>query len=204
MTTIYQPVLNYDFELYDLIILAQFGGAGGLGNEEGSVTFLNKTNGSLSLTVTVSGPSFIASVVGSTVTITLPDGTGKPDGVALINSSPVLSAVLSATWTGSFFGIFPDGSITIAAPSYGASGGLSNISLFDQNKVAISNAPVFDAFMDGIPNDLSGTYGNGAIATPLWYQKDSQIQINVQSNISSSSVIIGLYFYLVGRKYYPC
>ncbi len=46
--------------------------------------------------------------------------------------------------------------------------------LFDQNKVAISNIPVLDIFVDGSPGSA---LENGAMVTPLPYRKDSQIQI---------------------------
>jgi hypothetical protein len=76
---------------------------------------------------------------------------------------------------------------------------LSALVLYDSNKVAISNAPVVDIYMDGGPG---GVYKNGAIVPPLWYPKDSQIQIDVYSELPSGSAELTIL--LVGKKYYPC
>jgi hypothetical protein len=49
------------------------------------------------------------------------------------------------------------------------------ITIYDQFTVGISNIPVVDIYLNGAP----GTpYENGAIVPPLFYKKDSQIQID--------------------------
>ena len=76
---------------------------------------------------------------------------------------------------------------------------VSRMWLYDQNKITVSDQPVLDLFMDGGPN---GVYKNGAVVTPLWYRKDSQIQIDFYSQIATGSADVTVY--LVGKKFYPC
>jgi hypothetical protein len=62
----------------------------------------------------------------------------------------------------------PSGYVPVTTP-------VCTISVFDQNKVSISNKPVLDIFYNGAP----GTpYQNGAIVPPLVYKKETLLQIN--------------------------
>jgi hypothetical protein len=79
---------------------------------------------------------------------------------------------------------------------------VASLVLYDVNKVAISNLPVLDLFMDGCPG---GVFKNGAIVTPLRYCKNSSIQLDVFSQIVDPSLLpTTLFIHLVGRKLIPC
>ena len=91
---------------------------------------------------------------------------------------------------------------------------VSSLLIYDQNKVPIASAPVLDIYCDGspespivhgIPVSNAPVYGDGAIVPPLYYEKDSQIQIDFYSQIESQTtppVVVDVY--LVGKQYYPC
>lgn len=202
MRRIWQPVLNYDFELYNIIVMSQGGIVTGFGNETGSIFYANLTSGALTITVN-DVASYSASVSGSNVTINIIAGDGDGAICTAVNNLAALQGILYLTTNAPVFGVPELGTFvaTGGGGGWGNSGGASNVVLYDQNKVAISNMPVCDVFMDGYPN-FPGLYGNGSITPPLWYQKNSQIQMDVYSNIASG--FINMYFYLVGRKYYPC
>jgi hypothetical protein len=79
---------------------------------------------------------------------------------------------------------------------------VSAILLYDQNHVPIASKPMLDIYCDGHP---LGIYKNGAIVTPLYYQKDSQIQIDFFSQIESQiAPPVTVHVYLVGKQYLPC
>lgn len=62
----------------------------------------------------------------------------------------------------------PSGYVPITTP-------VCSLSVFDKDKVSISNKPVLDIFYNGAP----GTpYQNGAIVPPLYYKKETLLQIN--------------------------
>lgn len=106
-----------------------------------------------------------------------PDGFGAVNGVAYFEFDPCsMSAPLRDT---------------VAA-----------LWIYDQNHVPISSAPMLDIYCDGAPG---GIYKNGAIVTPLYYIKDSQLQIDFYSQIEAqANVPTILDVYLVGKQYMPC
>jgi hypothetical protein len=76
---------------------------------------------------------------------------------------------------------------------------VSSLWLYDSNAVQVSNAPVLDLFCDGGPG---GVYRNGAIVTPLYYPKDSVLQLDVYSQLTAGSGVLTAY--LVGCRWFPC
>lgn len=225
ITTARVPIDNYDFELYQLIILYNTGGSVGQtihvwSENSNGVDFTNITASSVTLTMTdQSTPSLplTVSVVGTHITIQLAtDGAGNisstnQDVVTAFNLVPAATALLSILYVqGSELGpslqTFIGGSGTEVLFG-GATGGMfapvtvpmSSLWIYDQNRVQIANQPIVDLYCDGGPR---GVYKNGAIVTPLWYKKDSQIQIDFYSQIASGSAQVIVY--LVGKKYYPC
>ena len=74
--------------------------------------------------------------------------------------------------------------------------------LYDMNKQQCSNLPVPDQYYNGAPNSK---YQNGAIVPPLYYQKESQIRIDVLSLIAQPNILpVTLTIHMVGRQRYPC
>jgi len=66
----------------------------------------------------------------------------------------------------------------------------------------ISSKPMLDIYCDGSPG---GIYKDGAVVTPLYYQKDSQIQIDFYSQVEAQATLpVILDVYLIGKQYYPC
>lgn len=215
--TVRQTVNNYDFELYNIILLYSSGavtpGAPFIyGGENGVLYFQNLGSTPITLNILFgSGP--LISVVGNTITITdgAEGGATVTNFLTAWNASPAAALVsltnhnIAFPNTTAFYN--PPNTINqvLAAASHAASGvaalttPISSLWLYDSNKIQVSSAPMVDIYMDGGPN---GVYKNGAIVTPLWYPQNSQIQIDVYSQLAASSATLTIY--LVGRQWLPC
>jgi hypothetical protein len=179
--------------------------------ENGGVVFTNITSVPVTLNISFGAPSI--TVVGDTVNIvdgteagatisaflarfaavpaatallstSLAPGTGTP-GTTPFYAGPVVAQVIGAATTSAVFS-------PLTTP-------VSSLWLYDSNKVQVSSAPMVDIYMDGGPG---GVYKNGAIVTPLWYPQNSQIQIDVYSQLASGGATLAIY--LVGRQWIPC
>jgi hypothetical protein len=203
---------NYDFELYDIILVWISGGTFGYVAENGGILFqaLNNTGVTLNIPTPPPGQVYSSVVVGTTITLNLattPSQMLVPQLIAAVNSDPNLINLLSASlapntnFPSATPAYVPPALVAqvIGAPAYEAAIGSTNLVLYDSNKVAVSNLPVLDQFMDDNP---SGKYKTGAVVTPLWYPKDSVVQMDVYSNLTAGSGI--LLVYLVGKKWFPC
>jgi len=202
-STVRTKVNNYDFELHQTIILETTGGVILVASENGGVRFQNLTPGSLTLSV-VAGVNtpFTFSVVGTTIVAT---GVDTIQGfLAALATSAASGLVATSLYLNATPNTTP---MPYAAPqvmgasAYVPAQGLASIWLYDANRVATSSAPLVDIFMDGSCKNQGGLYENGAVVTPLWYPKDSQIQMDVYSNTTTGS---NLLIMLVGRQYVPC
>ena len=216
-TSAFQQINDYDFELYNIILLGLTNATatvveqwnavanipGALGNLI-NITSLAAPNQTLSVTVSGYDIVFTPATDGFGVVTTL-----TTDAVAFLNSVPAVAAL--ATFLGPEIGAFwpaPDG------PRFFSGGGTSAITspttalwIYDHARVQISNAPVLDIYLDGNPRGFYGsTVGQargqqGALVPPLYYPQQSQIQIDV-TNLTAAAA--GLQIILVGKQYYPC
>lgn len=191
------------------------------------LTFTAVASGTSSITIEIDGAGapnlpLSVTVVVDAITIQLAtDAAGLPQSVpvnagstllALYNSIPAAVALATLTvQVGNL--VIPTITLTPLGPaSEGApiESPLSSLWLYDSNKVTVSNQPIMDIYMDGgqqksYVNPTGSVYGNGAIAPPLWYPKDSVLQIDVYSQITDPTLIpTNLLIHLVGKKYYPC
>ena len=213
---VWQPITDYDFELYQIILLVQEASSGpstfNYVAENGGVTFTNISGAPVTLNISFGAPSI--TVVGTTITIV--DGTEAMATISAFLSRwaavPAATALLSATLapgtgtpsTTPFF-VNPVVAQVLSPSSIGAgnfsalTSPISSLWLYDSNKVQVSSAPMVDIYMDGGPG---GVYRNGAIVTPLWYPQNSQIQIDVYSQLATGSATLAIY--LIGRQWFPC
>jgi hypothetical protein len=219
VTTARVQVENYDFELYQLIILVSpaSGALEVVSEDSNGVSFTNQPGNppiTLSIPNTAGTPNLplTITVTGYSIVIDLAtDGAGNISTtnqqlVTAFNLSPAASLLqiqyLQGTLPGPSIQIYLPGGpqviVSVAALSSLATP-VSSLWIYDRNRVQISNMPVLDLFCDGGPY---GVYRNGAIVTPLWYPQNSQIQIDFYSQLLTGSAQVVVY--LVGKKYYPC
>lgn len=205
---------DYDFELYQIMLVADTGSLI-LGSEGGVVAFINKTVTGVSpraLTLTTSAtvgtPS--VTVTGNNVVAVVPNtGPGFAGPFAFLNSNPLFSSLIAMIpLTNPVTSSFPTGTGTLPLDNTAPSAGLTSLLLYDSNKVAIANAPVFDPFLDGNPYAPpftdTGLYYDGAIVPPLWYPRNSSIQLDVYSNLTDLAEGFYLLVYLIGKRYERC
>jgi hypothetical protein len=227
--TVRQPITDYDFELHQIILLySPIAAASQLYGDDESVLLVTAvTPGAAGNNIVMefdAGSPFPAnqpesvSVVGNVIkyvpatnnlgqVIYNPPTQGT--NLQLLNAfaaSPAASALVTVALHSGPITASGWGKIPSPGNLGGGSGGglvpvdpISALWLYDSNKIQVSNAPVMDIYMDGGPG---GVYKNGAIVPPLWYPKDSQIQIDVYSELPSGSAELTIL--LVGKKYYPC
>ena len=210
-------VVDYPFELHNIIIVVQKIGSVEYESEITEAIFTQQdihvpftTN--LVLPVGINQP-FVYSLVGSELTFSpATNGAGDQistwgDVLAAYNASPASQALfkLQVFNPEDLFGTgdSPAGPVLVQG-TFGLplTTPLAALWLYDQNRIAISSAPMVDLYMDGGPG---GIYKDGSIVTPLWYQKDAQIRIDYLSLIDDPSLIgAQLYVHLIGKQYYPC
>jgi hypothetical protein len=231
----FTPIVDYDFELYNLIIMSAPIPGPVIGDADVGFTEFVAVNGATPTVIILQNVSGVPnqsptiSLVGKVLTLT--SGTNSlgapvilvPNFDAVINSFPGVSALLVVrTFLGDFdfspdVGFSSGGNLVtpgststdftfLSNPpplSYAAiSSPVSSLTVFDSNKVALSNLPILDIFYDGGPGS---PYENGAVVPPLLYPKDTVLEIDFTSQITSAgnlptSVIV----YLVGRQLIPC
>jgi hypothetical protein len=228
----FRSIVDYDFELYQVILMQASGIAARpaiFAAEEGaalSVASVGGVSGTINLldsTGTANVPLSIA-VVGTAITVhlatnntgfTLNSGnTQLLQVINLINSTPASAAIAFATYLlpGGPFGIpINNAPGNNQLPFFAGVGGsalstittpVCSLSIFDSNRVKISNKPIMDIFYNGGPGS---PYENGALVTPLWYPKDSVLEIDFFSQITNASLLpTSVIAYLVGKQYIPC
>lgn len=210
-------VTDYPFELYNLLILVTVPDSAQGGGESQSTVTIKATIGVADYTVDIDDNngtpgqvfSFVSDPVTRTITVRgATDGGGSPTttGTELGNA---WNADAFATSVGSItidnlpgllmpdlFQVLTGGTLGILDRPY------AKLMLYDQHTVQTASAPVLDLFMDGNQN---GVYKTGALVPPLWYRKDSQIQIDFTSIIVDPALEGAvLQVYPIGRQYYPC
>ena len=216
--TVSQIINDYDFDLYQVIVLA--GGAATLQLTEQPYTWTAQQVGPAgdSITIQVTGVGtpnlpLAITVVGTAITIQLStDGGGAVTATNaqvynLWNTTPaaIALAVLNIA-TSAFPLLWSTGN---CGPSNLAGGKISPIVtpisqlwIYDQNKVQISNIPINDVFVNG---GQGSYYVNGAIIPRLYYRQQTRIQIDIYSLLPSLSVLPqSIIIYLVGKQLYPC
>lgn len=226
----FMPIDDYDFELHQMIVMQNtVGGTPArltvavtevLFMEMEAVTPGISGNGiSFQMVVAGDNTALSISVVGDAITVnSATDGGGLPTTsitamVAALLATPAFNALVTITLVG------PDPTVTLLEDypqtffvgGTGSSGpdDLSIItdpvcamSLYDSNKVKCSNIPILDIFYNGGPGS---PYENGALVPPLWYPKDTVLQIDFLSEIVNPALLpIEVVVYLVGKQYIPC
>lgn len=211
-TQVNTAVNDYDFQLEQLIILADTPQQAHLlvDSEAGSMNLVAVTPGASGNSITiaiVSGavPVPTISVVGNAITITTEssDFAQTQFVVNLINSTPAAAALVTASVVTNPLATLP---LLAATPLAGGAGGtpaaitspVCAVTLYDWVKIATSNIPILDIFMNGGPGS---PYENGALVPPLWYPNQSSIQMDF-TPLTDAPVSIIVYF--VGKQFYPC
>jgi hypothetical protein len=223
-----QTMDNYDFELYNIILTQQNNASLYLQQPDASaiLIFVAVASGPSAITIDVENtgapnlPNSVT-VVGSAITVQgATDALGNPSPaqsgnaiLALYNANPAalalasLSVQLGINTLPTTFGPVPLGP---ASAGKAITTPISSLWLYDSNKVQTSNAPVLDIFMDGGQQATFNTpsmtpYGNGCVSPPLFYPKETVINVDVYSQVTDPTLLpVGLLIHLVGRKYYPC
>ncbi len=217
---------DYDFELYNIILTVLIGASLTIQIEPGWFATANTANypGALGNTITFekiqnANQAAQSVTVSGTNIVYLPqtDGAGNAittlaQAVAFLNATPAVAALANFT----FAGLGGPGTINFGSfgPSAFTGGSTAPVTsptaalwIYDHARVQISNAPVLDIYVDG---SSEGFYGSqvgqargqqGALVPPLYYPKESQIQIDVM-NLTAAAT--GLVITLVGKQYYPC
>ena len=223
----FTKIVDYDFELHQIIILKS-GAAGTAASQE----FLTEAGGlsvtanapgtggnAISVFFTTLGPSQPVSVavVGNAITVGLATDAGgfivdNQTGplVATMNATPAVAALVTVVNVLNPFAPFNIFPLTFLSGGSGAGSALLSplttpvcaMSVYDQNRVTISNIPIMDIFYDGGPGSV---YRNGAMVPPLFYRKDSVLQIDFYSEVTDPADLpTEVVVYLVGKKLYPC
>jgi hypothetical protein len=216
-------ITDYDFELHNIILLQKAsGGPALLFNETGNVMQITSVAGHSGTLTIVNPPAnpgpggpflsnqpFLFSVVGSVATVTPATNAGGfistvlADIITAFNTNVTMSTLGFAS---------PLGTATLPDPqsvSWGAGGGFIGITspicslfVYDQNKYKTSNLPILDIFYNG---GSGSPYQNGALVPPLFYPRNTILQIDFYSQITNASLLpTQVVAYLVGKKLYPC
>lgn len=224
---------DYDFELFNIYILIDQN-VFTLGPGEATAELIFSANPGVTFTLQITSPSplanqpFIFTVVpGVSVTVQLQTDafgglvTTGIDFVNAWNANPDAVAMAAVTAKGISAGDFcpTTGLVTIGPGLYGSplTDTVAALWIYDQNRVPISSAPMLDIFCDGAPEvpivngfrntgpNAGSLYSDGAIVPPLFYRKDSQIQIDFYSQIETQIVPpVTMRVFLVGKQHYPC
>lgn len=216
-----QQVKDYDFELYDIRMLLANGGSISAGPFEGGIGAVLIVGEGAAYNVQIINTGapltpFSINVVGNTITVqTATDAAGTQTTTvsqlkAAWDATP--AAVALAAITVLQIGFLPVLPLTALAATVYAPLRTPAAALWirDSNRVAIASAPMLDIYCDGSPwgaqiDQLGSIYGNGALVPPLYYPKDTQIQIDFHSVIDDATTIPQtLIIYLVGKQYFPC
>jgi hypothetical protein len=226
-------ITDYDFELYNIMILIDQDSFI-INPAEGTVGLIFAASPGVSFTLTINNPAplanqpFVFTVVpGVSVTVQIQTDafgdsiTTGTDFVNAWNTSPDAVAMASVALYGGLPGdLCPSLAPTVIGPGLFGSPLTDTVAalwIYDNNRVPISSAPMLDIFCDGCPEvpiingfrstgpNAGSIYSDGAIVPPLFYQKDSQIQIDFYSQIESQiAPPVTMRVFLIGKQYYPC
>lgn len=78
---------------------------------------------------------------------------------------------------------------------------VAKIMLWDSVKQQTSNIPMLDTFWNGAPDSK---YENGAIVPPLLYPRQSQIRLDLYSQVSAATLPIAVTVHFTGANRFPC
>lgn len=210
-------VVDYPFLLEQLMVFTEDLATTEFAEEaSATLTFaaanLGASGNLISVTLDAIAPNQALSIVvaGDAITIfSATDGLSTPlttgnQLLALWNATAAATNLATLTVVAGGASPLPVISASSTTNTFSGGGFLNQIStpqvamtLFDDNKVATSNIPILDIYMDGSPG---GVHDNGAVVTPLPYRKDSQIYIDFTLLTTPLVVVV----YLVGKQIYPC
>lgn len=217
---------DYDFELHNIMIFEDTNVFVSGGGEALATLLLSALPGvTFTLEIANNGPSlpFVFTVVpGVSVTVQVATNAGG-DGISTgqdflnaYNASPAAQAMFSLQVQQPSLGLALQVLTAIGPGIFGAglTDTVASLWIYDSNRRPISSAPMLDIYCDGSPaapiqngfkfNNFP-IYGDGAIVPPLYYPKDTQIQIDFYSQIETQiTPPVTLRVYLVGKQYYPC
>lgn len=211
-----QPVNDYDFELHNIELVTNLPDSVTYGGVESTlVRFARKPGGTGDVTVqiVVAGVNTPFSFVVTPDSITVNANTDAFGTSITGNGNLLLAAYAASPLAQSLvFLTVTDllNSLAAGGPTVLGPGGtfstltapLSKLWIYDSNKVTISSVPMLDIYCDGSPG---GVYQDGALVPPLYYPKDSLIQIGFYSLLTDTSLIGTRYaVHLVGKQYIPC
>jgi len=219
---------DYDFELYNIMVFFDqnvFVSGGG----EASATLIFSALPGVTFTLEIVNPAplanqpFVFTVVpGVSITCQIATNAfGDPisSGQDFLNAflaSPAAQAMTSLQVQDPFGGLIAQALVVIGPGSFGQplTDTVASLLIYDENHVPISSAPMLDIYVDGAPEspivngfqfNAAPLYADGALVPPLYYRKDSQIQIDFFSQIETQiTPPVTLRVYLVGKQYYPC
>lgn len=211
IVSVFTPVINYDFELYELrVSYAQ--PAFAFLNTTVELDIISTLSGSQGNGVTLAisaavapNQSFSITVAGSTVTVVLQTNsggnitTGLQALVNALNNTAAVTALFIAN-TSTPGALAPAGVTLIAAGgSTPQSLDVANalLQLYDQNKIQAWSQPVNDLFVNAL-----SYYKNGAFVPPLFYRKDSTIRMDVST--LQKGVMFQITVEYHGRQRIPC
>lgn len=216
---------DYDFELHNILLQTVTQASSELaGENEADLLFTAVPIGTLGNGITINitntnigvpNQPLTLTVVGTVITLNLAtDGFGAASTtgaqiVSLFNSNSTIAALIS-TQCLNFCSLA--GPVGVGITAGGSSGApiitpTTALWIYDHARVQISSAPVVDIYLDGTTRGFYGSQvgqargENGALVPPLYYPKESQIQIDV-TNLTAAPT--GLIITLVGKQYYPC
>ena len=219
---------DYDFELYNIMIFIDQNAFQFNGGEGCEALFTIAALPGVALTLEIIIPAainqpFSLNVVGNAVTVNIATnglGVGTTTAGDLLtawNSTPAALALATLAFTGSpLSGICALALTPIGPGLFGSplTDTVASLWIYDQNRVPISSAPMLDIYCDGGPEvpivngfrfNNAPIYSDGALVPPLFYRKDSQIQIDFYSQIETQiTPPVTMHVYLVGKQYYPC
>jgi hypothetical protein len=225
------PIDDYDFELHEMIIMKQVNGGVQATLTVTELTEIlvmemeavtpGIAGNNISFQSILSGINtpFSISVIGDAITVTVAtDGTGLStttitDMINALLATPAFNALVNIT----LIGPDPDTTLVDNIPQMFFGGGsgatgpddlsiitdpVCSMSVYDSNKVKISNIPVLDIFYQGAPKS---PYENGALVPPLWYPKDTVLMVDFFSQVTNPALLpMEIVVYLVGKQYIPC
>jgi hypothetical protein len=223
------PIDDYDFELHDMILMSASGSTratllvatGEVLNFLLTAVAPGVGGNSISFEVISSAPTpnvpFSYTVVGNVITTncgTTALGFNQSLSTFIANLQAVGAFNALVTIGPPFGGLAgPTAGFATAFLSGGSGGSGSvvyqpitspvcSLSVYDSNKVKISNIPILDIFYNGGPGS---PYENGALVPPLWYPKDTVLQVDFYSQITNPALLpTEIVLYLVGKQYIPC
>lgn len=221
-TTVGFPIVNYDFEFWELRLVYVLNAFYNQPQIEGfgvfNVTAVQPGPAGNGITLVINGlpptpaPNLPLTVTVTGTTITVELGTDSSGNISncnqvgnAMNATPACAALVSvyAPFTQPLGpGPIEDSILTGTFDLAGGGEALSTnspwslLQIYDQNSVGLFYSPTVDLFV----NRLS-YYLNGAAVPPVVYRQNTQIKVDVQSLLEQPATA---YFYFVGRQRIPC